>query len=70
MGDKSPAQYAGLNPGDVILTVNNERVSRPSDIRKVILENDLRSGDELSLMVYKNKKKIKLKIRLGKYNPN
>ena len=70
VSDKSPAQYAGLNPGDVILTVNNERVSRPSDIRKVILENDLRSGDELSLMVYKNKKKIKLKIRLGKYNPN
>ena len=53
----SPAFKAGLEPGDVIISVNNTKVYMPSDIRKVILENDLRSGDILSLKIYRNGKK-------------
>ena len=63
----SPAFQAGLEPGDVIISVNNTKVYMPSDIRKVILENDLRSGDNLFLKVYRNGKKKKVKMRLGKY---
>ena len=63
----SPASKAGLEPGDVIISVNNAKVYKPSDIRKVILENDLRSGDNLSLLIYRNGKKRKVKMRLGKY---
>ena len=63
----SPAFKAKLDPGDVIITVNKQKVNRPSDIRKVILENDLRSGDILSLEIYRNGKKRKINIRLGKY---
>jgi len=63
----SPAFKAGLEPGDVIISVNNTKVYMPSDIRKVILENDLRSGDNLFLKVYRNGKKKKVKMRLGKY---
>ena len=63
----SPASKAGLEPGDVIISVNNIKVYMPSDIRKVILENDLRSGDNLFLKVYRNGKKKKVKMRLGKY---
>ena len=48
----SPSDMIGLEPGDVILTVNGEDVNKPSDIRTVILENDLRSGDKVTLKIF------------------
>ena len=47
---------SGLEPGDVILTVNGQEVNKPSDIRTVILENDLRSGDKVALKIFRNGK--------------
>lgn len=63
----SPADMTGLEPGDVILTVNGEDVNKPSDIRTVILENDLRSGDKVTLQIFRNGNYKKVKMRLGKY---
>ena len=63
----SPANMTGLEPGDVILTVNGEDVNKPSDIRTVILENDLRSGDKVTLQIFRNGNYKKVKMRLGKY---
>ena len=57
----SPALLSGLEPGDVILTVNGQEVNKPSDIRTVILENDLRSGDKVNLYILEmeNTKRLK-----------
>ena len=63
----SPADMTGLEPGDVILTVNGEDVNKPSDIRTVILENDLRSGDKVTLQIFRNGNYKKIKMKLGKY---
>ena len=63
----SPADMTGLEPGDVILSVNGEDVSKPSDIRTIILENDLRSGDKITLQIFRNGNYKKVKMRLGKY---
>ena len=63
----SPADMTGLEPGDVILTVNGEDVNKPSDIRTVILENDLRSGDKVTLQIFRNGNYKKVKMKLGKY---
>ena len=63
----SPADMTGLEPGDVILSVNGEDVNKPSDIRTVILENDLRSGDKVTLQIFRNGNYKKVKIKLGKY---
>tara|TARA_B100001971_G_scaffold80881_1_gene74644 strand:- start:659 stop:1741 length:1083 start_codon:yes stop_codon:yes gene_type:complete len=63
----SPADMTGLEPGDVILSVNGEDVNKPSDIRTVILENDLRSGDKVTLQIFRNGNYKKIKMRLGKY---
>ena len=63
----SPADMTGLEPGDVILSVNGEDVSKPSDIRTVILENDFRSGDKVTLQIFRNGNYKKVKMRLGKY---
>ena len=66
----SPADMTGLEPGDVILTVNGDDVNKPSDIRTVILENDLRSGDKVTLQIFRNGKYKKVKLKLGKYIGN
>ncbi len=66
----SPAFLSGLEPGDVILTVNGQEVNKPSDIRTVILENDLRSGDKVNLYIFRNGKHKKVKMTLGKFNSN
>jgi serine protease Do len=66
----SPADMTGLEPGDVILTVIGEDVNKPSDIRTVILENDLRSGDKVTLQIFRNGNYKKVKLKLGKYIGN
>ena len=67
---ESPAMISGLEPGDVILTVNGQEVNKPSDIRTVILENDLRSGDKVALKIFRNGKYKKVRMKLGKFNSN
>ena len=67
VNQSSPADMTGLEPGDVILTVNGEDVNKPSDIRTVILENDFRSGDKVTLQIFRNGNYKKVKMRLGKY---
>ena len=67
ISDGSPAASAKLDPGDVILSVNNQDVNKPSDIRTIILENDLRSGDNIKLKVYRNGKYKTVRLKLGKF---
>ena len=62
----SAADKAGLEVGDVILTVNNEAVNRPIEIRTIISEYDLRPGDKLSLKIFRDGKYKQVKMRLGK----
>ncbi|MEC7745530.1 MAG: trypsin-like peptidase domain-containing protein [Candidatus Neomarinimicrobiota bacterium] len=66
----SPADMTGLEPGDVILSVNGEDVNKPSDIRTVILENDFRSGDKVTLQIFRNGNYKKVKLKLGRYTGN
>ena len=64
---KSAAEKAGLNPSDVITKVNGQNIYKPSDIRKIILENDLRSGDRLNLKIYRDGISKHIKMKLGKF---
>jgi len=64
---KSSAEKAGLEPGDFIIRVNNKNIEKPSDIRKIILESDLRSGDALNLEIYRDGKLKNKKMKLGKF---
>tara|TARA_B100001250_G_scaffold1821_1_gene1622 strand:- start:149 stop:1222 length:1074 start_codon:yes stop_codon:yes gene_type:complete len=66
----SAAQNAGIKPGDIITSANNFPVTEPSDIRDLILEKDLRSGDNLILEIFRKGKKMILKMKLGKYKKN
>ena len=63
----SPAEKAGLKLGDFIIRVNDESIDKPSDIRKIILENDLRSGDILRMKIYRESNIKFIKMKLGKF---
>lgn len=63
----SPADKAGLKMGDIILTFNGVGVNKPSDIRKVLYENDIRAGDQVKLKIYRNKKYKNVKMKLEKF---
>ena len=58
-----------LNPtGFVIVSAEDTQVNTAMDIRQVILENDLRSGDELKLKIYRDEEYFIAKLKLGSNN--
>ena len=63
----SSAEKAGLRLGDFIIKVNDESIDKPSDIRKIILENDIRSGDTLRMKIYRDGNIRFIKMKLGKF---
>ena len=67
IAENSEAKKAGLFPGDVIIKVNNQKINKPGDVRKVILENDLRSGDRLNIEIFRDGVPKNIKMKLGKY---
>ena len=50
----SPASKAKLEYGDVIVAVENQKVSSPNDILEIIEINDLRPGDRVKMRVWRN----------------
>ncbi len=67
VSEGSAAQKAGIKPGDIIISANGFPVTKPSDIRELILEKDLRSGDKLILEVFRKGKRMSINMKLGKY---
>ena len=63
----SPAQKAGISIGDIIVTAANKKVNSPSDIRNIIAEKDLRSGDKIKFRIYRENVYLNIKLRLGTY---
>ena len=63
--DGSAARKAGLSIDDIIVSASGIKVNSASDIRKVIAERDLRSGDILILKIYRHGKYKHLKLKLG-----
>ena len=70
VAEKSAAKISGLEPGDIIISVNGLSVTEPNDIRELILEKDLRSGDILNLNIFREGKRKTIKMQLGRYEKN
>ena len=62
----SAAENAGIKVADIILSVNSVKVNSASDIIDVIRTNDLRSGDKLSLRIYRNGEYHNVILKLGR----
>lgn len=67
ISQSSPADRSGLKIGDVILTFNGVDVNKPSDIRRLLYENDIRAGDLVLLKIFRNGKYKKIKMKLAKF---
>ncbi len=59
----SPADIAGLKRGDVILEVDGNKIDSPKDLQKAVRSHKV--GDTVHLTVWRNKKKIKIKLKVA-----
>ena len=63
----SAAQKVGMIIGDIIVSAAGEKVNSPSDIRDIIAEKDLRSGDKIKFKVYRENGYFNIRLKLGAY---
>ncbi|MGC9004354.1 MAG: S1C family serine protease [bacterium] len=64
----SPAQRAGLRPGDIIVGMDGKGVKMADDVMEVMLKKKV--GDELILKVWREGKEIALRAKLGEQPPS
>lgn len=62
----SPAYNAKLISGDIIVSVQNQKILNLTDIGDIIKVNDLRPGDKITIRVFRDGKYINRKLKLGK----
>ena len=63
----SSAQKAGIAIGDIIITAAGDKVNSPSDIRDIIAEKDLRSGDTIKFKIFRENAYLNIRLKLGSY---
>jgi S1-C subfamily serine protease len=59
----TPAEDAGIRPGDVILEVDGLRVEGPRDVREGVQRNE--PGDEIEIVLQRGSERIELRVKLG-----
>lgn len=59
----SPAQKAGLKRYDLIVAINNRQVKSASELQMEIANSA--PGDEIDVTVFRNKEKLKLKVKVS-----
>jgi len=60
--EDTPAEEAGLKSGDVIVKLNEEKVTNPDDVVEFL--SDLKKGDKITVSLIRHGKKISLKAEL------
>ena len=65
--DGSPAQKAGLQAGDVITTINGERIASPAQLTRAL--RTLNDDAELTLGIVREKKETTVKVKLESRPP-
>jgi len=60
--DGSPAQKAGLEIGDIIMTVNDKEIDLSNPLSNVI--NQYKKGDKIELMIFRDSKELKIPAQL------
>jgi S1-C subfamily serine protease len=58
-----PARKAGLKPGDIIVSFNNDEITSIQGLTKSITKHAV--GEEVKLGVQRDKQKFQLVIKLG-----
>ena len=64
--NKSSGQAAGVKIGDIILEVNSVKIQALNDIKRIINENLLKTGDQIQLKILRNNYEYELNLPLEK----
>ena len=63
VGDKSPAEKAGIKPGDIILEFDGKNIDTMRTLPKIVASTEV--GKNVVVKVWRNKKIISKKVLLG-----
>ncbi len=66
--EDSPAEKAGLKAGDVILSVNGEETSSPSDVSSIVRKQ--KEGDTVDLMISRRGQEMKIAAKVEEREMN
>ncbi|MGB9724065.1 MAG: S1C family serine protease [Chloroflexia bacterium] len=61
----TPAEEAGLRPGDVIVAVNGERITPERSLADLLAR--YRPGDTVTLTVRRDNERLEIQVRLGEH---
>ena len=64
----SSGDKAGIKIEDIILAVNGVQITSAQDIKNVILDQDIRSGDRITVKIYRNGVRKQVRLKLEKVN--
>jgi DUF917 family protein len=62
--EESPAGKAGVRGGDVILSVDGQKVSDPDDVVSAVREKD--PGDQVTLVIWRERRQRTVTVEAGK----
>jgi serine protease Do len=60
--DQGPSQKAGMQPGDIIIAINGQKITTFPDLQRVVLNSKI--GDKLEMTVVREQKQEKLSVVL------
>ena len=60
----SPAEKAGLEPMDIIVALEGDRVTNTSELQQLIYQYNV--GQKVTLTVYREKSQLELEVTLDK----
>ena len=63
--EDSPAERAGLKPGDLILAVDGEQIQRDADLRETL--SAYQPGDRIELTVRRGDRERDIQVSLGRH---
>ena len=64
----SSGDKAGIEIEDIILAVNGVQITSAQDIKNVILDQDIRSGDRITVKIYRDGVRKQIRLKLEKVN--
>ena len=64
----SSGDKAGIKIEDIILAVNGVQITSAQDIKNVILDQDIRSGDRITVKIYRDGVRKQVRLKLEKVN--
>lgn len=63
VNDKGPAKDAGLQPGDIILSINGQNIKEMKTLPRIVAENDIDAV--VPVTFWRDEKEITVKVKIG-----